>query len=120
MSRSHPATMASPTPLPGAPALSRPPFACFGQGLEPLTIGRIGGRKTQFGLDLGDRNPLVVGVELPRHLREWRALKRLLWRRLNAEQRRCVGDHVLRRRRLLVGDVPGLALKVPREDETGN
>src|SRR6202034_168146 len=96
------------------------PLPRFRERPKPLTIGRIGWLESEKRFGLGDRYPLVVGVELPAHWGKPRLVERLLGRRFDPEQRRRISDHILRRSGLVVGDVPDLAFEAPRKHEAGN
>ena len=53
----------------GSIGISAPASSSLSERRKPLAIRRIGGGKAEQRLGLGDRDPLVVGVELSRHRR---------------------------------------------------
>ncbi len=95
----------------GAPAGRIDPLSRLGQRLEPLAIGRIGWLEAEQRLGLGGRDALFVGEETCRDRRHRRLVERLVRRNRDAEKARRIGDDVLRRRRLVVGDVPDLTFE---------
>ena len=84
------------------------------QGAQPLAIARIAQVDGQLLLDPRVADPAAVAVEAARHRRQLGRLERHLGRRQGAQQRAGEGDHVLRRRRLVVGDVVDRAGIGPR------
>ena len=59
----------------------------------------------KLALDLGVVHPLVVLVEAPSHRRKLRLFEGDQRRLRRAEQLGGVGEHILQRRRLVVGDI---------------
>ncbi len=81
---------------------------------QPLAVGRVFQLHAQLVLDPGVRDALRGAVEAARHRRELGRLEVDLGRRLDAEQPGGIGDDVLRRRRLVVGEVVDPPRRGPR------
>ena len=75
------------------------------QRAKSLAIGREAKRNAEFPLDQGVGDALVVAIEGARHGRQVGLGEGHLRRRVDPHQGRGIGDHILRRRRLVVGDV---------------
>lgn len=85
-------------------AISAPPNAVLPELLERHSVvGKleIEAKRTKFSI----RNALVLTIEGTRHRRQFSGLEGLFGRWLFPHQGRGIGHHILRRRRLVIGDI---------------
>ena len=88
-----------------ASARARLTVHCQQRRQDPRDSSDRPSRHAQLALDQLVPHPAVVLVEGPRHRRELGGRVGLLGRRRHAQELGRVGDHVLRRRRLVVADI---------------
>ena len=90
---------------------------------QALAIGRIAQGEAERLLDAPVGDPLVVGIEAARHGAELGGLERHQRRRGHVEERAGEFDHLLRRRRLVIGQIvdaarqPSIDRRLERADD---
>lgn len=82
------------------------------QRIQGVAVGRISKRDAELALHFRVGDAGAARIEAAGHRRHLGGLERLFRRRCNIHQLRRVSDHLLRRRRLVVADVPRAAARV--------